>query len=62
MLIHVGWLLGMCSWLGGAAEWVRDGRKVVEIWKEFAVGSISIRIPPVIKASADFIPSPLNKF
>jgi hypothetical protein len=52
----------MCSWLGGAAEWVRDGRKVVEIWKEFAVGSISIRIPPVIKAFADFIPIFLNKF
>tara|TARA_B100001057_G_scaffold47364_1_gene42190 strand:+ start:4929 stop:5099 length:171 start_codon:yes stop_codon:yes gene_type:complete len=46
----------------GAAEWGRDWRKVVEIWKEFAVGSFSIRNSPVIKAIADFIPISLNNF
>jgi hypothetical protein len=51
----------MCSWPGGAAEGIREGRKVVEIWKEFAVRSIPIRNPPVIKALADFVPVPLNK-
>ena len=35
---------------------------MVEIWKEFAVGSISIRNPPVIKAIADFVPISLISF